>query len=115
MDQDERARLRAQAPATYTRVEQGQPLGLGDVKAMSAAGLSDDVIINNIFTKEMDVSTFNTGELLEASATFTWSVVENAWITFKHTVSYTKHKQVSSCTFDDAEYIEKLMQDELGM
>jgi len=48
MDQEERARLRAQAPQTYARVEQGQPLGLADVKAMAKAGLSDDVIISQI-------------------------------------------------------------------
>lgn len=48
MDQDERARLRAQAPATYTRIEQGQPLTLVDIKAMSAAGLTDEVIISQI-------------------------------------------------------------------
>jgi uncharacterized protein YcfJ len=50
MDQEEQARLRAQAPQTYTRVEQGQPLGLADVKAMAKAGVSDDVIISQIRT-----------------------------------------------------------------
>jgi len=48
MDQGEQARLRAQAPQTYTRVEQGQPLGLADVKAMAKAGISDDVVISQI-------------------------------------------------------------------
>lgn len=48
MDQEEQARLRAQAPQTYVRVEQGQPLGLADVKAMSRAGVGDDVIISQI-------------------------------------------------------------------
>jgi hypothetical protein len=48
MDAEERARLQAQAPQTYERVDQGQPLGLEDVKAMSHAGLSDDVIISQI-------------------------------------------------------------------
>lgn len=48
MDADERARLRAQAPQTYTRIDQGQPLGVTDVKAMAQAGVSDDVIISQI-------------------------------------------------------------------
>ncbi len=48
MDQEEQARLRAQAPQTYVRIDQGQPLGLADIKAMARAGLSDDVIISQI-------------------------------------------------------------------
>ena len=47
-DQDQAARLRAQAPQTYARVEQGQPLSLADVKALSRAGISDDVIISQV-------------------------------------------------------------------
>ena len=41
-------RLRAQAPETYTRVQEGQPLTLADVKALARAGVSDDVIIAQI-------------------------------------------------------------------
>jgi hypothetical protein len=48
MDMEQRARLQAQAPQTYQRVEQGQPLAVADVKAMSKAGVSDDVIISQI-------------------------------------------------------------------
>jgi outer membrane lipoprotein SlyB len=48
LDQEEQARLRAQAPQTYARVEQGQLLSLADIKALSKAGLSDDVIISEI-------------------------------------------------------------------
>src|SRR5216684_1545139 len=48
MDMDEQARLRAQAPATYVRVEQGQPLSVADVKAMGQARVGDDVIISQI-------------------------------------------------------------------
>jgi outer membrane lipoprotein SlyB len=50
MDQDQQARLRAQAPQTYVRVEQGQPLGIADIKAMTRAGVSDDVIISQIIS-----------------------------------------------------------------
>jgi outer membrane lipoprotein SlyB len=48
MDQDQQNRLRAQSPQSYVRVVQGQPLGIADVKAMSSAGVSDDVIIAQI-------------------------------------------------------------------
>jgi len=48
LDQQERARLQAQAPVTYARIDQGQPLGLEDVKAMARAGISDNVIISQM-------------------------------------------------------------------
>jgi hypothetical protein len=48
IDQDQQARLRAQAPQTYARVDQGQPLSVADVKALAKAGISEDVIINQI-------------------------------------------------------------------
>jgi outer membrane lipoprotein SlyB len=48
MDQQQAAALRAQAPQTYVRVQEGQLLSVADVKAMAAARVSDDVIINQI-------------------------------------------------------------------
>ena len=48
IDQDQQARLRAQAPQTYVRVDQGQPLGVADVKALASAGVGDNVIISQI-------------------------------------------------------------------
>lgn len=48
MDQEARARLRAEAPQTYARVDQGQPLAVADVKAMVKAKISDDVIMSQI-------------------------------------------------------------------
>jgi uncharacterized protein YcfJ len=48
MDQQQAAELQAQAPETYTRVEQGQPLTISDVKALAEANVSDDVIISQI-------------------------------------------------------------------
>jgi outer membrane lipoprotein SlyB len=50
MDQEQQARLRAQAPQTYVRIEQGQPLGIDDIKAMAKAGVGDDVIISQIIS-----------------------------------------------------------------
>ena len=48
MDQQQQEQLRAQAPRTYVRVVQGEPLGIADVKNMARAGVSDDVIIAQI-------------------------------------------------------------------
>ena len=48
VDQDQERRLRAQAPQTYERVDQGTPLSLADVKALAKAGIAEDVIINQI-------------------------------------------------------------------
>jgi outer membrane lipoprotein SlyB len=48
LDQEAEARLRAQAPQTLVRVDQGQPLGVADVKALARAGVSEDVIISQI-------------------------------------------------------------------
>ena len=47
-DREQEARLKAQAPQTYERVDQGTPLGITDVKALAKAGVSEDVIINQI-------------------------------------------------------------------
>jgi outer membrane lipoprotein SlyB len=48
MDEQQREQLRTQAPQTYVNVQQGQPLGTADVKALAKAGVSDDVIISQI-------------------------------------------------------------------
>lgn len=48
MDREAQARLQAQAPQTYTRLDQGQPLSLADVKALSAAKVGEEVIMNQI-------------------------------------------------------------------
>jgi len=48
MDQEQEAQLRAQAPQTLQRVEQGQPLTVADVQALVKAGISDDLVISQI-------------------------------------------------------------------
>jgi uncharacterized protein YcfJ len=50
MDQEEQERLRAEAPQTYIRVEQRQPLAVADIKAMVNARVGDDVIISQVQT-----------------------------------------------------------------
>jgi hypothetical protein len=48
MDQEEQARLRRQAPATYQHVEQGQPLSIADIKALARAGIGEDIIVSQV-------------------------------------------------------------------
>lgn len=48
MDQAQEAQLRAQAPQTLQRVENGQPLTVEDVQSLVKAGISDDLIISQI-------------------------------------------------------------------
>jgi outer membrane lipoprotein SlyB len=48
MDRDAEARLRAEAPATYARVQQSEPLAVTDIKAMVSSQVGDDVIISQI-------------------------------------------------------------------
>ena len=47
-NQQQREALTRQSPQTMQRVEQGQPLGLADIKALAKAGVSDEVIISQI-------------------------------------------------------------------
>jgi hypothetical protein len=48
MDEAQEAQLRAQAPQTLQRIEQGYPLTVLDVKALVSAGIGDDLIISQI-------------------------------------------------------------------
>lgn len=48
MDREQEARLKAEAPATYAHVDQGQPLTVADVKSLAKAGINEDVIISQI-------------------------------------------------------------------
>jgi len=48
VDQAQQEQLRQQAPQTYVRVQQSQPLSTADVKALAKAGVSDDVIISQV-------------------------------------------------------------------
>jgi outer membrane lipoprotein SlyB len=47
-DREQEARLKAQYPQTYERVDQGSPLSVADVKALAKAGISEDVIISQV-------------------------------------------------------------------
>ena len=64
MAESQRAQLRREAPRTYERVEQGQPLAVADIKALSKAGISDDVIISQIRNAHV-VYRLTTAEILD--------------------------------------------------
>ncbi len=48
MDQQQRQILAQRSPETLQRVDQGQPLGLADIKALTRSGVSDHIIISQI-------------------------------------------------------------------
>lgn len=48
MDVQQETRLQAQAPVTYERIRQNQPLTVSDVKELARAGVGDDIIISQI-------------------------------------------------------------------
>ncbi len=53
MDRQQQERLHQQAPQTYARVDQGQPLSVADVKALARAGIGEDIIISQIRNSHM--------------------------------------------------------------
>ena len=48
IDEAQREHIREEHPQTYAHMERGQPLTLADVKALAAAGVSDEVIVSQI-------------------------------------------------------------------
>src|ERR1043166_5832252 len=64
IDLTQRENLQAQAPQTWQRIEQGQPLGLADVEALAKAGVSDDVIVSQLHISRA-IYHLTTAEILE--------------------------------------------------
>jgi uncharacterized protein YcfJ len=64
MDQQQRERVREEAPETWQRVQQGQPLGLADIKALAKAEVSDEVILSQIRNSRV-VYHLSTAEILD--------------------------------------------------
>ena len=64
MDQQQRERVVRESPETMQRVEQGQPLGLADIKALTKAGVSDDVILSQIRNSHV-VYRLSTAEIID--------------------------------------------------
>ena len=63
MDQSQQAHLQNRGPQTWQRVEQGQPLGLEDVKALARAGVGDELIISQIHSTRT-VYHLSTGDII---------------------------------------------------
>jgi len=64
MDQQQRETLERTSPQTMQRVEQGQPLGLADIKALTKAGVSDEVVISQIRNSRV-VYRLTTAEIID--------------------------------------------------
>ena len=64
MDQQQREMLERQSPQKMQRVEQGQPLGLADIKALTKADISDEVIISQIRNSRV-VYRLTTAEIID--------------------------------------------------
>jgi outer membrane lipoprotein SlyB len=64
IDQQQRATLAREYPQTLQRVDQGQPLGLADVKALARSGVGDDVIISQI-RNSRTVYRLSTAEIID--------------------------------------------------
>jgi uncharacterized protein YcfJ len=68
MDSAQRERLASENPQTLHRVQQGQPLGLADIKALARAGISDEVIISQI-RNSRTVYRLTTAEIIDLKDT----------------------------------------------
>jgi outer membrane lipoprotein SlyB len=64
IDQAQRETLAQQSPQTLQRLDQGRPLALADIKALSRAGVSDDIIKSQI-RNTRSVYYLGTAEILE--------------------------------------------------
>lgn len=64
MDQTQQDRLQQDSPQTYERVAQGQPLAIADIKALSRADVSDEIIISQIRNTN-SVYHLSTSEIIE--------------------------------------------------
>ena len=64
MDEAARERMQQQSPQALQRFDQGQPLGLADIKALSKAGVSDEIIISQI-RNSRTVYRLSTAEIID--------------------------------------------------
>ena len=63
-DQAARERVERESPQTLQRIDQGQPLGLADIKALAKAGVSDEVIMSQI-RNSRTVYRLSTAEIID--------------------------------------------------
>ena len=68
MDQQQRETLARQAPPTFAHVQQGGPLTIPDIKELTKAGISDEVILSQIRNSHT-VYRLNTAEIIDLKDT----------------------------------------------
>ena len=63
MDAQQEAQIQAQAPQTYARIQQNEPLSVTDVKELARAGVGDELIISQI-RNSRSIYRLNTAEII---------------------------------------------------
>jgi outer membrane lipoprotein SlyB len=84
LDQQQQQRLHSQAPQTYARVDQGEPLSVDDIKALSKAGVGDEVILSQI-RNTRSVYHLDTQQIIDLSSSGVSSRVIDAMINTPNT------------------------------
>jgi outer membrane lipoprotein SlyB len=100
MDQEQAAELRAQAPQTYVRVQQGQPLSISDIKALAEANVSDDVIISQIRNSHT-VFHLSTSDIIDLHNAGVSEIVINFMINTPSTVGDTSTEQTTTVVMEE--------------
>ena len=97
-DREQEARLKAMAPQTYERIDQGAPLSLTDVKALAKAGISEDVIINQI-KNSRTVFHLTSADIIDLRDSGVTDKVVNYMINTPSTVGVTAETTGGTTTF----------------
>ncbi len=64
LDSSDRSKLDKESPQTVRKIDKGEQLSTGDIKKMSKAGISDDVIISQIDATK-SVFTLSTADIVD--------------------------------------------------
>ncbi len=92
-DYEQQRRLHEQAPITYERVDQVQPLSLADVKSLAKAGVNEDVIVNQI-RNSRTVFHLSAADIIDLRDTGVTDKVVNYLINTPSTVSENQPRPV---------------------
>jgi outer membrane lipoprotein SlyB len=97
-DREQEARLKAEAPQTYQKVDQGTPLSVEDVKALAKAGISEDVIITQIKSSRT-VYHLNSTDIIDLRDAGVTDKVVNFMINTPSTVGATAETSGGTVTY----------------
>ncbi len=103
-DQSQAAYLQSQAPQTWQRVEQGQPLAVEDVKALTKAGVTNDLIISQIRNSHT-VYRLNTEQIIDLKN----SGVSEAVIDFMINTPGTAQMDSTTATVQQAPAVQQVV------